>query len=163
MQVDCTFDAKFFGKNVSFVASKLSARGQFIFCLWSMCTTFSHNLKNITQNGQNHSCDTIALKRRYVLLTAPDGHITSRCPGKALHFSDEDVTSGYDMLELPVSRSLISRQNRSSLKFLPTPFWAESCRAAALRNLSFVIRAVKIIKSEFCNLVSQNHMSHQFP
>ena len=31
-----------------------------------MCTTFSHNFKNITQNGQNQSCDTIALKRRYV-------------------------------------------------------------------------------------------------
>ena len=30
--------------------------------------TFSHNFKNITQNGQNHSCDTIALKRRYILL-----------------------------------------------------------------------------------------------
>ena len=66
MQEDCTFDANFFGKNVTFVASKLSARGQFIFCLWSMSTTFSHNFKNITQNGQNHSCDTIALKRRYV-------------------------------------------------------------------------------------------------
>ena len=31
-----------------------------------MCTTFSHNFKNITQKGQNHSCDTIALKRRFV-------------------------------------------------------------------------------------------------
>ena len=31
-----------------------------------MCTTLSHNFKNITQKGQNHSCDTIALKRRYV-------------------------------------------------------------------------------------------------
>ena len=31
-----------------------------------MCTTFSHNFKNITQKGQNHSCDTIALKRRYI-------------------------------------------------------------------------------------------------
>ena len=92
------------------------------------------------------------------VVTTSGYDITSRCPGKALHFSDEDVTSGYDTLELPVSRSLISRQNRSSFKFLPTPFWAESCRAAALRNLSFVIRAVKIIKSEFCNLVS-----HQFP
>ena len=29
-----------------------------------MCTTFSHNFKDITQNGQNQSCDTIALKRR---------------------------------------------------------------------------------------------------
>ena len=64
MQEVCTFDANFFEKIVTFVASKLSARGQFIFCLWSMCTTFSHNFKNITQNGQNHSCDTIALKRR---------------------------------------------------------------------------------------------------
>ena len=63
MQEDCTFDANFFGKNVTFVASKLlSARGQFIFCLWSMCTTFSLNFKKITQNFQNHSCDTIALK-----------------------------------------------------------------------------------------------------
>ena len=33
MQEDCTFDANFFGKNVTFVASKLAARGQFIFCL----------------------------------------------------------------------------------------------------------------------------------
>ena len=33
IQVDCTFDANFFGKNVTFVASKLAARGQFIFCL----------------------------------------------------------------------------------------------------------------------------------
>ena len=32
-----------------------------------MCTTLSHNLKNITQNGQNQSCDTIALKRRTLL------------------------------------------------------------------------------------------------
>ena len=32
-----------------------------------MCTTFSHKVKNITQNGQNQSCDTIALKRRSVL------------------------------------------------------------------------------------------------
>ena len=47
---------------------KLSARGQFIFCLWLMCTTFSHKFKNITQNGQNQSCDTIALKRRHVLV-----------------------------------------------------------------------------------------------
>ena len=31
-----------------------------------MCTTFSHTFKNITQNGQNHSCDTIVLKRRNV-------------------------------------------------------------------------------------------------
>ena len=65
MQEDCTFEANFFGKNVTFVASKLSGRGQFIFCLWSMCTTFSRNFKNITQKGPNHSCDTIALKRRY--------------------------------------------------------------------------------------------------
>ena len=62
MQEDCTFDANFFGKNVTFVASKFSARGQFIFCLWSMCNTFSHKFKNITQDGQNQSCDTIALK-----------------------------------------------------------------------------------------------------
>ena len=66
MQEDCTFDANFFGKNVTLVASKLFARGQFIFCLWWMCTTFSHNFKNITQKGQNQSCDTIALKRRFV-------------------------------------------------------------------------------------------------
>ena len=66
IQEDFTFDANYFGKNVTFVASKLSARGQFIFCLWSMCMTFSHNFKNITQNGQNQSCDTIALKRRIV-------------------------------------------------------------------------------------------------
>ena len=33
IQVDCTFDANFFGKNVTFVASKLAAIGQFIFCL----------------------------------------------------------------------------------------------------------------------------------
>ena len=65
IQEDCTFDANFFDKNVTFEASKLSARGQFIFCLWSMCTTFSHKFKNITQNGQNQSCDTIALKQRY--------------------------------------------------------------------------------------------------
>ena len=58
----------FFYKRVTFVASKLSARGQFIFCLWSMCTTFSHNFKNINQNGQNQSCDTIALKRLIVLI-----------------------------------------------------------------------------------------------
>ena len=32
-----------------------------------MCITFSHNFKNITQKGQNQSCDTIALKRRHVL------------------------------------------------------------------------------------------------
>ena len=50
MQEDCTFDANFFGKNVTFVASKLSARGQFIFCLWWMCTTFSHNFKNIANS-----------------------------------------------------------------------------------------------------------------
>ena len=31
-----------------------------------MCTTFSHNFKNIIQEGQNHSCDTIALKRRII-------------------------------------------------------------------------------------------------
>ena len=31
-----------------------------------MCTTFSHNFKNIIQNGQNQSCDTIALNRRIV-------------------------------------------------------------------------------------------------
>ena len=48
----------FFSKNVTFVASKLSDRVQFIFCLWSMCTNFSHNFKSITQNGQNHICDT---------------------------------------------------------------------------------------------------------
>ena len=29
-----------------------------------MCATFSPNFKNITQNGQIQSCDTIALKRR---------------------------------------------------------------------------------------------------
>ena len=29
MQENCTFDAKFFDKNVIFVASKLFARGQF--------------------------------------------------------------------------------------------------------------------------------------
>ena len=63
---DCTFDTNFFDKNVIFVASKLSPRGQFIFCLCSMCTTFNHNFKNISQNGQNQSCDTIALKRRNV-------------------------------------------------------------------------------------------------
>ena len=68
IQEDCTFDAKFFDKNILFVASKLSARGQFIFCLGSMCMTFSHNFKSITQNGQNHSCDTIALKRRITLV-----------------------------------------------------------------------------------------------
>ena len=62
----------FFGKNVIFVASKLSARGRFIFCLWSMFTTFSHNFKNITQNGQNQSCDTIALKRRYIYISVYD-------------------------------------------------------------------------------------------
>ena len=28
--------------------------------------TFSHNFKNITQNDHNQSCDTIALKRRFV-------------------------------------------------------------------------------------------------
>ena len=66
IQEDCTFDANFFGKNVTFVASKLSARGRFIFCLWSMCTTFSHKFKTITQNDQNHSCDTIA--RRHVAI-----------------------------------------------------------------------------------------------
>ena len=33
IQVDCTFDDNFFGKNVTFVASKLAATGQFIFCL----------------------------------------------------------------------------------------------------------------------------------
>ena len=33
IQEDCTFDANFFDKNVTFVASKLAARGQFIFCL----------------------------------------------------------------------------------------------------------------------------------
>ena len=60
MQEDCTLDAKFFDKNVIFVALKLSARGQFIFCLWSICMTFSDNFKNIAQNGQNRSCDTIA-------------------------------------------------------------------------------------------------------
>ena len=54
----------FFDKKFIFVASKLSARGQFIFCVWSMCMTFSHNFKNKTQNFQNQSCDTIALKRR---------------------------------------------------------------------------------------------------
>ena len=32
-----------------------------------MCMSFSHNFRNITQNGQNQSCDTIALKRRHVL------------------------------------------------------------------------------------------------
>ena len=62
----------FFGKNVTFVASKLSARGRFIFCLWSMFTTFTHNFKNITQNGQNQSCDTIALKRRYIYISVYD-------------------------------------------------------------------------------------------
>ena len=35
-----------------------------------MCTTFSHKYKNITQNGQNQSCDTIALKRRYLTCRA---------------------------------------------------------------------------------------------
>ena len=65
---DCIFDVNFFGKNVTFVASKLSARGQFIICLWSMCMTFSHNFKNKTQHDQNQSCDTIALKRRFVLM-----------------------------------------------------------------------------------------------
>ena len=35
-----------------------------------MCTTFSHNFKNITQKGQNHSCYTIAVKRRYQTVTA---------------------------------------------------------------------------------------------
>ena len=64
MQEDCTFEAKFFLIKTSFL-SRLSAIGQFIFCLWSMCTTFSHNSKNITQNGQNQNCDAIALKRRY--------------------------------------------------------------------------------------------------
>ena len=29
--------------------------------------TFSLNFKNITQNGQNQSCDTFALKRRFML------------------------------------------------------------------------------------------------
>ena len=33
IQVDCTFDDNFFGKNVTFVASKLAATGQSIFCL----------------------------------------------------------------------------------------------------------------------------------
>ena len=70
MQEDCAFDADCFGKNLTFLASKLSTRGQFIFCLWSVCVTFSHNFKNITQNGQNHSIKrhtcTIALKRRDV-------------------------------------------------------------------------------------------------
>ena len=33
-----------------------------------MCRSFSHNFKNITQKCQNQSCDTIALKRRIILL-----------------------------------------------------------------------------------------------
>ena len=33
IQEDFTFHANYFGKNVTFVASKLAARGQFIFCL----------------------------------------------------------------------------------------------------------------------------------
>ena len=31
-----------------------------------MCMNLSHNFKKKTQNGQNRSCDTIALKQRCV-------------------------------------------------------------------------------------------------
>ena len=72
MQEYCTFDANFFGKNVTFVASKLSARGQFIFYLWSMSRSFSHNFINTNQHCQNQSCDTIASKRQFAVSQSKD-------------------------------------------------------------------------------------------
>ena len=59
-------DAKFFDKNVTFVALKLSLEVDSYFA-FGQCVRFSVTiLKKHTQNGQNQSCDTIALKRRYI-------------------------------------------------------------------------------------------------